>query len=59
MTLDKKLFTEPLTLVIEMTGAVSVKATQRGKRLPVTIASDKICIDFMPGDSPVKIHWKK
>lgn len=59
MTLDKKLFTEPLTLVIEITGVTSVKATQKGKKLPVTIASDKICIDFMPGDSPVKIRWKK
>ena len=59
MTLDKKLFTEPLTLVIEITGVTSVKAIQKGKKLPVTIASDKICIDFMPGDSPVKIRWKK
>lgn len=59
MDLDKNLFTEPLTLVVEIAGVKSVKATQNKKRLPVKISSDKVCIDFMPGDAPVKIHWRK
>lgn len=59
MSLDKELFTEPLTLVVEMTGVKSVKATQNRRRLPVKIAPDKVCIDFMPGDAPLKIRWRK
>lgn len=59
MTLDKKLFMEPLTLVVEVKNVNSAKATQKGKKLPVKIMPDKICIDFMPGEAPVKISWKK
>ncbi|WP_455497222.1 polysaccharide deacetylase family protein [Coprobacter sp.] len=58
MTLDKNLFMEPLTLVVEAKNVVSVKATQKGKKLPAKIEPDKICIDFMPGEAPVKISWK-
>lgn len=60
MTLDKHLFTESLTLVLERVGAgkevKKVSAKQGGKTLPSRIVGDKILFDFNPYAGKIKVN---
>ncbi|WP_294553453.1 polysaccharide deacetylase family protein [uncultured Bacteroides sp.] len=61
MTLDKKLFTEPLTLVLareELEKEVKkVSVKQGGKTLSPRIAGDKILFDFNPYAGKIKVNF--
>lgn len=52
MTLDARIFDEPLTLVVDCHVA---SATQDGRRLTVTRRGGKSLVDFMPGGGVVTI----
>lgn len=62
MTLNRKLFTEPLTMVVEgrevkrELKGVSVK--QEKKRLPIRIAGDKLLFDFNPYAGKIKVSFR-
>ena len=62
MTLNRKLFTEPLTMVVEgrevkrELKGVSVK--QGKKRLPIRIAGDKLLFDFNPYAGKIKVSFR-
>ncbi|MDD4922347.1 MAG: polysaccharide deacetylase family protein, partial [Bacteroidales bacterium] len=58
MTLDKKIYDQPLTLVIGLKGIKQINAVQKSRRMPATIYSDHVCVDFVPGVAAVKIKWK-
>ncbi|MCD8167555.1 MAG: polysaccharide deacetylase family protein [Bacteroides sp.] len=55
LELDKTIFTEPLTMVVENTGG-KITVTQEGKELPVKTAPDKMMFDFDPygGEMTIK-----
>lgn len=55
LTLDSKLFTEPLTMVIK-TGKSSFKVRQNGKRLPVRVMGDEALFDFDPYGGTISIR---
>ncbi|MEI3342517.1 MAG: hypothetical protein V8R52_10640 [Coprobacter fastidiosus] len=46
-------------MVIEITGVTSVKATQKGKKLPEQLLRIEFALILCPEYSPVKIRWKK
>ena len=58
LPLDKKLFTEPLTLVIEGCGIKKMVVRQDRKKIPVVLLADKAYFDFNPhgGEIRVKIR---
>lgn len=58
LTLDKALFTEPLTGVIDRTDVHDVRIQQGGKEIKAKVLPDKILFDFNPfgDDIEVVIH---
>jgi len=48
LNLDKALFAEPLTLVLEKKGISKISVTQDKKKVPVQIYPDKVIFDFNP-----------
>lgn len=48
----------PLTIVVEVPGAVKAQAVSAGQPLPVHVAPNKICVDWVPGPTPVTITWQ-
>lgn len=57
LALDKALFTEPLTLVIE--GKMKkVIARQNGKKLPIVLRSGKAWFEFDPFGGEIMIKIK-
>ena len=48
----------PLTVVIEVRGAVKAQALRAGQSLPVRMEPDRICVDWIPGPTPVTITWQ-
>lgn len=57
-TLNPLLYNQPLTIVLDIKGAKWVQAKRSGKKLPVVISADKVCIDWVPDNKQVKIKWK-
>ena len=56
MTVDKKLFTEPLTMVIECKGVGEVFVKQGRKPLPAHISGEKVLFDFNPYAGKIKVR---
>lgn len=58
LSLDKKLFSYPLTMVIMKKGIRAVKVTQKGKAIHADLHSDKVLFDFAPdgGDITIKFN---
>ncbi|MDD4922258.1 MAG: polysaccharide deacetylase family protein [Bacteroidales bacterium] len=57
-TLAPAIYDQPLTVVFNIKGAKKVKAMCSGKKMPVVIYPDKVCVDWVPGSKPVHINWK-
>ena len=57
LLLDKEIFIEPLTMLIEGAGIKKIRVRQGGKELPVRLSADKAMFDFDPfgGQITVKI----
>lgn len=55
LKLDKNLFTEPLTLVIEKDGISKITITQDKKRITVNMHPNKVIFDFDPHGGPIQI----
>ena len=62
MTLNRKLFTEPLTMVVEgrevRRELKGVFVKQGKKRLPIRIAGDKLLFDFNPYAGKIKVSFR-
>ena len=56
MSLDKKLFFHPLTLVVD---ALVVEATQGKKKLPVISKDGKSLIDFDPNGGKIILKTQR
>lgn len=56
--LDPSIYNQPLTVVFDIRGAKKVKAIRAGKKLPVEIYPDKVCVNWIPGSEPVSLQWK-
>lgn len=57
LKLDKKLFTEPLTMVIQG-GTMDGVAVKQGKQeLAVHMDGNKIMFDFNPYGGTIKVHF--
>lgn len=59
LSLDKNLFTEPLTAVIEREGVKKITIKQNKKRLIPLIRKDRVLFDFDPSGGPVEITFNK
>ena len=57
LKLDRKLFAEPLTLVIKGKQIKKISVRQDGKKLPVQLHTDKAVFDFNPYGGTIKIHF--
>jgi peptidoglycan/xylan/chitin deacetylase (PgdA/CDA1 family) len=55
LQLDKKLFNESLTGVLNVPDFRKIKISQKNKKLNTVILKDKICFDFNPYNGPIKI----
>lgn len=55
--LDSKIYTQPLTIILKIPGVTSVKATQDGKEIPLTILPDCILVDCIPGSPEISVTW--
>ncbi len=58
MTLDKALFTEPLTMVMEKNGIRKITAKQDNQTLAVQLSADKALFEFNPFGGPVQIDFQ-
>lgn len=58
LPLDKKIFTEPLTMVIENSNLQKIIIKQGNKKIPSQILSDKIIFDFNPYGDVIQINFK-
>lgn len=58
LSLDKNLFAEPLTAVIEKRGVKKITVKQGGKELTVQLFPDKVLFEFDPFGGPVYITLK-
>ncbi len=58
--LDGKVYNCPLTVVVPAEGASSARAVRTGEAepLPVTVTSDRILVDAVPADEPVRLTWQ-
>ncbi len=58
--LDASRFNYPLTVVIEKVQAASAEAKREGVAapLPVTIAADRLLVEWVPGAAPVTLRWR-
>ncbi len=59
LPLNKKLFNEPLTAVIDKAGVKKVTVIQGEKSLEVHILPNKLLFDFDPSGSPIHIVFKE
>jgi Predicted xylanase/chitin deacetylase len=59
LALDKKLFTEPLTAVIEQNNIRKVVIRQGKKRLKAQIFPDKVLFDFNPFGGRIEVEIRK
>lgn len=57
LSLDKELFGEPLTMVLDKKGREKVKVSQNGKSLLVKDRDDKLTFDFNPYGGAIKISF--
>lgn len=57
-TLDPKVYTVPLTVVIAQPGAKSAKAERVGKELPARVEKDGILVQAAPDQDPFVVTWK-
>ncbi len=57
LSLDKELFDEPLTIVLDKKGKEKVKVSQNGKSLLVKGRDDKLVFDFNPYGGIIKISF--
>lgn len=58
MTLNKKLFTEPLTMIVEGEEMEAVSVKQGRKKLEARILGDKVIFDFNPYGGKIKVTLK-
>ncbi|SHF88341.1 Peptidoglycan/xylan/chitin deacetylase, PgdA/CDA1 family [Dysgonomonas macrotermitis] len=58
LSLDKNLFKEPLTAIIETTGVQSFEIQQGGKKITPKVLSDKVIFDFDPFGGDIQITYK-
>ena len=58
LSLDEKIFTEPLTMLIKAAGIKKVSAKQGKKKLSVRIYADKAVFDFNPYAGAIDIRIK-
>lgn len=58
MTLNKKLFTEPLTMIVEGEAIEAVSVKQGRKKLEARIHGDKVIFDFNPYGGKIKVTLK-
>ncbi len=58
LQLDKEIFKEVLTMVIDRQGLKEVNAEQGGKAIPVRIYPDKAVFDFDPYGGNIKVDFK-
>lgn len=58
LSLDRELFTEALTMVIDVKGIKKLQVKQDKKRLPVVILSDKATFDFNPYGGNIEVNMK-
>ena len=56
LNLDKRLFNEPLTMVIKTNGKLP-HVKQGGKQLPVSMKADKALFDFSPNGGKIKVTF--
>jgi hypothetical protein len=59
LQMDKKLFVEPLTLVVKRAGIKGVEVKQGKKKLSTRIFLDKVMFDFNPYSGPIQVKFKK
>ena len=57
LSLDKELFDEPLTMVLDKKGREKVKVSQNGKSLLLKERDDKLVFDFSPYGGAIKISF--
>jgi len=57
-TLYPLVYTQPLTVVFNIKSAKNVQASLSGKKLPITIFTNKVCVDWIPGNEVLKLSWK-
>lgn len=58
LDLDKEIFTEPLTMVIQKEGVRKMTARQGKKKLAVHKIGDKFIFDFNPFGEAIKVYFK-
>lgn len=58
LDLDKEIFTEPLTMVIQKEGVRKMTARQGKKKLAVHKIGDKFIFDFNPFGEAIKVYLK-
>lgn len=58
LSLDKNLFTEPLTAVVEIKGIKKASVKQGKKKLKTQIYPNKVLFDFDPFGGPIEISLK-
>ena len=56
--LDKELFTEPLTLVVDKAGLKKLTAKQGKRELSIKILPDKAMFDFDPSGGTIEVKYK-
>jgi len=56
--LDPSLYDLPLTLVVEVPGSRSVRATRSGRELPARISANFVQIDAAPSPEPITLVWQ-
>ena len=57
-TLDPLVYNQPLTVVFDIKGKKNVQASLSGKKLPIAIFSNKVCVNWIPGNEVLKLSWK-
>jgi len=57
-TLYPLVYNQPLTVVFNIKSAKNVQASLSGKKLPITIFTNKVCVDWIPGNEVLKLSWK-
>lgn len=58
ISLDKKLFTEPLTMILELNQTKKISIKQNGKKIsPQKISTNQILFNFDPNGKPIQIKF--
>jgi peptidoglycan/xylan/chitin deacetylase (PgdA/CDA1 family) len=55
--LDRGIYNQPLTIVVEAMDARSAEARQKGRNIPVRVENGRITFDVVPGTRPVIVKW--